>query len=169
MFLVLSGVGTQMPKAGGREVCKNRLSDEAFIFGVSIIALAGPLPRPMALSAPSSGHCRLPRKLLSRSFIRCLCNEFVHGPKDSHSLAPSLTHSSIYLETDARRPPSNFAPEFLECFAHKYLCEALGAVGGIKRCVESRLRCSLPSRQKTVIQFVEAAICIEGRHDHGQR
>ena len=117
-----------MPKAGGREVCKNRLSDEAFIFGVSIIALAGPLPRPMALSAPSSGHCRLPRKLLSRSFIRCLCNEFVHGPKDSHSLAPSLTHSSIYLETDARRPPSNFAPEFLECFAHKYLCEALGAV-----------------------------------------
>ena len=138
-----------MPKAGGCEVCKNRLSDEAFIFGVSIIALAGPLPRPMALSAPSSGHCRLPRKLLSRSFIRCLCNEFVHGPKDSHSLAPSLPHSSIYLETDARRPPSNFAPEFLECFAHKYLCEALGAVGESSDAwsLASLVRCPVDKRQ----------------------
>ena len=104
MFLVLSGIGTQMPNAGGREACKNRLSDEAFIFGVSIIALAGPLPRPMALSAPSSGHCRLPRKLLSRSFIRCLCNEFVHGPKDSHSLAPS-TPAFILKQMRAVLPP----------------------------------------------------------------
>ena len=112
-----------MPNVTG-EACKNRFNDGAFIFGVSIIASAGPLPRPPRGSAPFSGHCRLPRKLLSRSFIRCLCNEFVHGPKDSHSLAPSLTRS-LTLETDARRPPSNFAPEFLECFAHKYLCEAV--------------------------------------------
>ena len=82
--------------------------------------------RPSASVAPSKGHCRLPRKLLSRSFIRCLCNEFVHGPSDySHSL---LSHSSTILK-QMRSVGVDFAPEFLECFAHKYLCEARVAVG----------------------------------------
>ena len=121
MSLVLSGL---------KCFKKSRFSDETFIFGVSIIALAGPLPCPFA---PSNGHCRLPRKLLSRSFIQCLCNEFVHGPKNSHSLLALLHSALTYLKTDALLTSLATEPilrlEFLECFAHKYLCEARAAVG----------------------------------------
>ena len=45
MSLVLSGLKCFQ---------KSRFSDEAFIFGVSIIALAGPLPRPMAMPHPAA-------------------------------------------------------------------------------------------------------------------
>ena len=151
-----------MPNVTG-EACKNRFSDEAFILGVSIIAFVR-VRRPIQWP---NGHCRLPRKLLSRSFIRCLCNEFVHGPKDSHSLAPSLspslTPAFILKQMRAVLPPILRLNFWSVLPTNIYARRELRS--GMKRSAASRRPCSRPIRQKAVRFDLEASICIEGRRD----